>query len=630
MERDAFPKDLFFTGVNYRAHRYFGCHRLDSGAWIFRVWAPHAQWVSLVGDFCGWDISAFPLKKTDERGVWERTLDGLQTYDAYKYAIGTPGGDTIYKADPYACHFALRPDTSSKIFDISGYLWNDSAWMKSRGKKPAWNRPMNIYEVQLGSWLRYEDGHYYSYTAIADKLLDYVIDMGYTHIELMPVTEYPFDQSWGYQVTGYFAPTSRYGTPFDFMEFVDRCHQRGIGVLMDWVPAHFPKDASGLYEFDGACCYEYEDPLMREHPDWGTRVFDYGRPEVISFLISSACYWLENYHIDGLRVDAVASMLYLDYGRRDGQWRPNIYGDHGNLEAVALLKNLNNEVHASFPGALMIAEESTAWPLVTGSTEQGGLGFDFKWNMGWMNDSLEYISKPPLFRHHMQDKLTFAMTYVYSEHYVLPLSHDEVVHGKCSLLSKMPGTYEEKFQNLKAFYGYMTAHPGKKLLFMGGEFGQFIEWNEEQSLDWMLLEYPSHLALQNYVRALNRFYLMRPAFYAQDTSWEGFEWISLDDTANCILAFLRKCEKEKILVVVNFSEYDLIDYSLGLPMAGSLSMRLSSDEARFGGADRFKKRIQVSKKPFHGQPCSAKLHIAPFSATYYHYRLQKGGAEDEK
>ncbi len=630
MEQDLFPKDLFFTGVNYRAHRYFGSHRLENGAWVFRVWAPHAEWVSLVGDFCGWDISAFPLSKVDARGIWERTIDGLQTYDAYKYAIGTTSGDTVYKADPYANHFALRPDTSSKLFDISGYLWNDGRWMRARGKEALFNRPMNVYELQLGSWRRYEDGNYFSYTAIVDQLLNYVIDMGYTHIELMPITEYPFDQSWGYQVTGYFAPTSRYGTPFDFMEFVDRCHQRGIGVLMDWVPAHFPKDSSGLYEFDGACCYEYEDPLMREHPDWGTRVFDYGRPEVISFLISSACHWLEAYHVDGLRVDAVASMLYRDYGRKAGEWSPNKYGDHGNLEAVELLKKLNEEIHASFAGAVTIAEESTAWPLVTGTPENGGLGFDFKWNMGWMNDSLEYISKSPLFRHSMQEKLTFSMTYAYSEHYVLPLSHDEVVHGKCSLLSKMPGNYEEKFQNLKAFYGYMMAHPGKKLLFMGGEFGQFIEWNESQQLDWLLLDFPAHRQMQDYVRALGHFYQRHPAFYRKDGSWEGFEWISCDDSTNCVLAFLRKCEKEIILVVVNFSEYNLIDYSLGLPFGGTLSLLFCSDEERFGGEDRFRMRPAVSENAFHGQPCSTTLHLAPFSATYYHYRTKTGGTSNEK
>ncbi len=619
MDRDRFPKDLFFTGNNFRAYRYFGSHRLENRSWVFRVWAPHAKWVSLVGDFCGWDISAVPLKRIDDRGIWEVTVAGLHTYDAYKYAIGTSEGETVYKADPYANHFALRPDTSSKLYNIEGYSWNDAKWMKARAETAFATRPMNIYEVQLGSWLQYDDGNYYSYSAITEKLLDYVCDMGYTHIELMPVTEYPFDKSWGYQVTGYFAPTSRYGTPKDFMALVDRCHQRGIGVLMDWVPAHFPKDSSGLYEFDGGICYEYEDPLMREHPDWGTRVFDYGRPEVISFLISSACHWLENYHIDGLRVDAVASMLYRDYGRKDGEWSANKYGDHGNLEAVELLKTLNREIHSSFPGALTIAEESTAWPRVTG-TADGGLGFDFKWNMGWMNDSLQYISKPPLFRHNMQDMLTFAMTYIYSEQYVLPLSHDEVVHGKCSLLSKMPGTYEEKFQNLKAFYGYMMAHPGKKLLFMGGEFGQFIEWNESQSLDWMLLDYEPHRQLQAFVRALNRFYLAHPAFWKQDNSWDGFEWISLDDTGNCVLAFLRKCETEKILVIMNFSEYDLINYSLGLPEAGTLTLRLCSDEAQYGGEDRFKKRLTVSKKPFHGFDYSARLHLPPFSATYYGYK----------
>jgi 1,4-alpha-glucan branching enzyme len=621
IEQDRFAKDLFFTGNNYRAQRYFGSRHLGGNTWQFRLWAPHAEWVSLVGDFCGWDITAVPLIKTDSRGVWEGTAKSLHTYDAYKYAIGTPAGDTVYKADPYANHFALRPDTASKLYDLAGYCWHDSRWLNHRAKKNYSNSPLNIYELHLGSWLQYADGNFYSYPAMAEKLLPYVKKMGYTHVELMPITEFPFDRSWGYQVTGYFAPTSRYGTPHDFMAFVDRCHQEGIGVLMDWVPAHFPKDAAGLYEFDGGICYEYQDPLMREHPDWGTRVFDYGRPEVISFLISSACHWFEHYHIDGLRVDAVASMLYRNYGRKDGEWSANKYGDHGNLEAVELLRRLNGEIHASFPGALVIAEESTAWPHVTGD-QNGGLGFDFKWSMGWMNDSLQYISKPPLFRHGMQDMLTFAMTYIYSEQFILPLSHDEVVHGKCSLLSKMPGTYEEKFQNLKAFYGYMMAHPGKKLLFMGGEFGQFIEWDEAQSLDWLLLEYLPHRQLQAYVQALNHFYKTHPAFWAQDSGWEGFEWISLDDTKNCILAFLRKCQTEKILVIVHFSEYDLIDYNLGLPEAGTLALRLCSDEARFGGEDRYKKRPAVSKKPYHGFKNSAKLHIPPFSATYYNYKTE--------
>ncbi len=621
MDPNIFPKDLFFTGNNFRAHRYFGSHRLENGAWVFRVWAPHARWVSLVGDFCGWDISAVPLAKTDDRGVWEVTIEGLSIYDAYKYAIGTPSGDTLYKADPYANHFALRPDTASKLYDPSGYQWQDAEWMKKRAKSDLSRRPMNIYEMNLGSWQLKEDGNYFTYTEIADRLLDYVCEMGYTHIEMMPLSEYPFDKSWGYQVMGYFAPTSRYGTPHQLMELIDRCHRRGIGVIMDWVPAHFPRDAAGLFEFDGGICYEYTDPLMRDHPDWGTRIFDYGRPEVRSFLISSACNWLENYHIDGLRIDAVASMLYRNYGKQDGEWSANQYGEAGNLETVELLKKLNYEVHASFPGAITIAEESTAWPHVTG-TDFDGLGFDFKWNMGWMNDSLQYMKEPPLFRHGMQDKLTFSMTYAYSEKYILPLSHDEVVHGKCSLISKMPGTYEEKFANLKAYYGYMMAHPGKKLLFMGGEFGQFIEWNEEQGLDWLLLDYEPHRQLQSYVKELNRFYTARPAFWEQDTSWEGFEWISLDDTNNCVLAFLRKGKKETILAVVNFSEYDLINYNLGLPEAGTLTLRLCSDEARFGGEDRFKKRISVVEKPFHGFEYSANLHIPPFSATYYSYRTK--------
>ena len=494
--------------------------------------------------------------------------------------------------------------------------------MKKRAKTDYRHRPMNIYEVNLGSWKLKEDGSFYSYTELADLLADYVCEMGYTHIEVMPLSEYPFDKSWGYQVTGYYAPTSRYGTPHDLMQFVDKLHQRGIGVIMDWVPAHFPRDAAGLFEFDGDVCYEYTDPLMRDHPDWGTRIFDYGRPEVKSFLISSACNWLENYHIDGLRVDAVASMLYRNYGKNDGEWSANQYGGTGNLETVALLKTLNYEVHASYPGAITVAEESTAWPHVTG-TDFDGLGFDFKWNMGWMNDTLKYVKEPPLFRHGMQNMLTFSMTYAYSEQYVLPLSHDEVVHGKCSLISKMPGTYEEKFQNLKAYFGYMMAHPGKKLLFMGGEFGQFIEWNEEQGLDWLLLDYKPHRLLQTYVKELNKLYAARPAFWELDSGWEGFQWISLNDTDNCVLAFLRKSRSETLLAIVNFSEYDLIDYNLGLPEAGTLTLRLCSDEARFGGEDRIKKRVPVKETPWNEFNCSANLHLPPFSATYYSYRTKK-------
>jgi len=622
LDQNAYPKDLFFTGNNFRAHRYFGSHRSEDGRWQFRVWAPHAKWISLVGDFCGWDVTAVPLVKTDDRGVWEVTVAGLHTYDTYKYAIGTPSGETIYKADPYSTHFALRPDTASKLYDISGYDWQDAKWMKKRAKTDYRNRPMNIYEVNLGSWKLKEDGNFYSYTELADLLADYVCEMGYTHVEVMPLSEYPFDKSWGYQVTGYYAPTSRYGTPHDLMQFVDKFHQRGIGVIMDWVPAHFPRDAAGLFEFDGDVCYEYTDPLMRDHPDWGTRIFDYGRPEVQSFLISSACNWLENYHIDGLRVDAVASMLYRNYGKNDGEWSANQYGGTGNLETVALLKTLNYEVHASYPGAITVAEESTAWPHVTG-TDFDGLGFDFKWNMGWMNDTLKYVKEPPLFRHGMQNMLTFSMTYAYSEQYVLPLSHDEVVHGKCSLISKMPGTYEEKFQNLKAYFGYMMAHPGKKLLFMGGEFGQFIEWNDEQGLDWLLLDYEPHRLLQTYVKELNKLYAARPAFWELDSGWEGFQWISLNDTDNCVLAFLRKSRSETLLAIVNFSEYDLIDYNLGLPEAGTLTLHLCSDEARFGGEDRVKKRVLVKETPWNEFNCSANLHLPPFSATYYSYRTKK-------
>jgi 1,4-alpha-glucan branching enzyme len=529
---------FFHEGSDCRAYEFMGARpavREGAAGWVFRVWAPEAAGVAVIGDFNSWNAAASPMSKISV-GVWELFIAGLSEYDAYKLAVRTKDGRILEKTDPYGYHTETRPLTASKLYDIEGYPWQDADWTASRGSP--YNKPMNIYEVHLGSWRRGDGGGFLSYEELARELCVDVKEMGYTHVELMPVTEYPSDSSWGYQVTGYYAPTSRYGPPKDFMKFVDTLHQHGVGVLLDWVPAHFIKDGHGLIEFDGSFCYEYNEPTRREHEAWGTRVFDYGRNEVRSFLLSSALFWLEKYHIDGLRVDAVASMLYLDYAR-GGKYVPNIYGGRENLEAVDFLRKLSEQVFASFPGALLMAEESTAWPMVTKPTYMGGLGFNFKWNMGWMNDTLHYMKLDPVFRQYNHNDLTFSMMYAFSENYILPLSHDEVVHGKCSIIEKMPGYYPDKFAGVRAYLSYQIAHPGKKLLFMGGEFGQFIEWNEAQSLDWHLLGYEMHSKLQAFVKRLNHFYLSRPELWEDDCSWEGFQWLNHGDYQGNTLSFAR-------------------------------------------------------------------------------------------
>lgn len=612
----------FHNGTNYKTYEYLGAHKKkidDVTGTIFRVWAPNAKNVWVLGDFNNWADSENFMNKISDGGVWECFVPiDLLNYCMYKFRIETYQGEILLKIDPYAYHFETRPANASRLFDIDGYNWNDQTFMQNKEKIDYYNHPVNIYEFHPGSWRKYIDGNYFSYEKLASELIPYVKEMGYTHIEIMPLTEYPFDASWGYQVTGYFAPTSRYGSPHDFMSFIDKCHQANIGVIMDWVPAHFPKDNHGLAKFDGSHCYEYQDPKKGEHQDWGTLVFDYGRNEVISFLISNAIFWLDKYHIDGIRADAVASMLYLDYSRKEGEWIANKYGGKENLEAVDFIKKLNDAALSYFPKVMMIAEESTSWPLVSRPTSAGGLGFNYKWNMGWMNDMLKYMSLDPGYRPFNHDNLTFSFFYAFSENFILPISHDEVVHGKGSLINKMPGTYDQKFQATKAFITYMMAHPGKKLIFMGTEFGQFKEWNFESGLDWDLLDTPLHSQMHSFFKNINHFYLNASPLWEMDFSQEGFSWISNDDNTQSIISFRRIDKKNnEIIVVCNFQPTLRENYRIGVPVVGIYTELFNSQDKKFGGiGPKNEQPINADTQPMHGFPQSITLTLPPMSVIF--------------
>ncbi|MEG1895938.1 MAG: 1,4-alpha-glucan branching protein GlgB [Oscillospiraceae bacterium] len=612
------PIYLFKKGELFESYSFFGSHKIDKKHWIFRVWAPHAQAVSLVGDFNGWDGEKTPMENFENSGVWQVQVCGDMQFEAYKYAITAKSGTVLLKSDPYARHFETRPANASKAYDEATYKWQDKPWHKLVQKQGIYNTPMNIYEIHMSGFVRHEDGNTFSYREMAHSLADYLLDMGYTHVELMPISEYPFDGSWGYQVGGYFAPTSRYGTPEDFKYFVDYLHGKNIGVIMDWVPAHFPKDDFGLYMYDGEPCYEDDNPYKQEHKEWGTMVFNFGRGEVQSFLISNALYWLKEYHIDGLRVDAVASMLYLDYNRKDGQWQQNRHGGKENLEAIDFIKKLNIQVFKELPSTLMIAEESTAWPMVTKPVCDGGLGFNFKWNMGWMNDILDYMKTDPYFRAGCHNKVTFSFMYAFSENFVLPISHDEVVHMKGSLVNKMPGDTDQKYNNLRAFFGYMMAHPGKKLMFMGQEFGQESEFSEARQLDWTALENPHNKQCQNMTRDLNDFYKRNPCLWELDFSWEGFEWISADDAKQNIVIFIRRDKNgEGLICVSNFSNVGHKKYCFGVPNSGYYKEVFNTDLAQYGGTGITNHRaLRCRKKPLHNQKYSLALDIPPMSTIF--------------
>ena len=632
--------DDFHSGSSVRAYDLLGAHRsymYGQLGVVFRVWAPNAAQVSVVGDFNYWNPEANPMGKLSEAGVWECFIPNVvNEYDNYKYCIDTQWGERLYKSDPYAFHFETRPSNSSKFYDIEGFEWEDDDWLENkrslakvrntddendiRQKPSIYNdKPVNVYEVHAGSWRKKDNGDFLSYIELADELVPYAADMGYTHIEFMPLTEYPFDGSWGYQVTGYYAPTSRYGTPHDFMYLINKAHKAGLGVILDWVPAHFPRDSHGLIRFDGTCCYEYEDWRKGEHKEWGTLVFNYSRYEVVSFLISSAMFWMDKYHIDGIRVDAVASMLYLDYNRKDGEWCPNMFGGKENLEAIDFLRKLNTSCYELFPGNMMIAEESTAFPMVSRPADTGGLGFSFKWNMGWMNDMMRYLALDPIYRPYHHDNLTFSLIYAFSENFMLPISHDEVVYGKCSLMNKMPGDYNMKFAGVKTFIAYMMAHPGKKLTFMGAEIGQFDEWNFQKQLDWEVLDYDTHKQLQAFFRDMNRFYRENSPLYEVDFSWEGFQWICHSDYQRSILLFRRIDKKgDELIIVCNFQPMLREEYMVGVPYAGVYAEVFSTENEGYGGSG-FTNGVEIKskKKKCHELENSVTITVPPLSVMYF-------------
>ena len=612
------PLYLFGEGNNFETYKFLGAHLSKKNNIIgcfFRVWAPNARSISVVGDFNLWNKDANPMEMMNESGVWETFIPDIQENAVYKYSVECSDGKIKMKADPYGLYMENAPATGSKVYSLEGYQWTDDEWQNT--KNGFYDEPVNIYEVHLNSWKKNDDGTLYNYLQFAKEIVPYLKSMNYTHLELMPIAEYPFEGSWGYQGIGYFAPTSRFGSPFDFMEMINYFHNNKIGVILDWVPAHFPKDEAGLYEFDGECCYEYEDPKKREHLSWGTRIFDYGKPQVNSFLISNALYWFENYHIDGLRVDAVASMLYLDYDREDGQWSPNKHGGNENLEAIEFFKKLNTAVFGKFPNAMMIAEESTSWPMVTKPADIGGLGFNYKWNMGWMNDMLKYMAMDPIHRAFNHNMLTFSFYYAFSENYILPISHDEVVHGKGSLIQKMWGDPDQKFPQAKAFLAYMMAHPGKKLLFMGSEFGQFEEWDYKNSLEWFMPEqYDMHKDYQTFVKNLNKFYLDNSPMWEIDYSWEGFNWISNDDYKQSIIVFRRIDKKGKeVIAVCNFVPVDRAIYSFGVPYKGSYTEVFNTNSA--DGSPYLNGTVESEAVPMHGYDQSITVEIPAFSAMYF-------------
>ena len=618
---------LFGQGNHYEIYKKLGAHEVTAGkkGVYFAVWAPHAKSVSVIGEFNGWDAAADRMERQEPLGIYTVFVPEAKDGQMYKYCIETESGELIYKADPFANYAELRPGTASRITDVSHLKWTDDRWMESRKKWDNKENPLSIYEVHMGSWMRHpgrEDEGFYTYREFAEAITKYVKKMGYTHVELMGIAEHPFDGSWGYQVTGYYAPTSRYGTPEDFAYMINYLHRNGIGVILDWVPAHFPKDAHGLADFDGTPTFEYADPRKGEHPDWGTKIFDYEKPQVRNFLIANALFWIEHFHVDGLRVDAVASMLYLDYGKQDGQWVPNKYGGNQNLEAIEFFKHLNSVVLGRNPGTMMIAEESTAWPKVTGNPEDDGLGFSLKWNMGWMHDFTEYMKLDPYFRKNAHHMMTFSMEYAYSENYILVLSHDEVVHLKCSMLNKMPGEGFDKYANLKAAYAFMTGHPGKKLLFMGQEFAQLREWSEERELDWFLLSEEPHQQIQNWYRDLLHLYKKNPALYELDNDPAGFEWINKDDIFRSIFSFVRhsKGKKKNLLFVCNFTPVAREDYRVGVPTKRQCKLVLNSDEKEYGGSGEKRKEIyKPVKKECDGQKYSFAYPLPAYGVAVFVY-----------